>query len=208
MKQEKSNEIIINADNPKVLNDYLEAVRDDDKDRIDSASKVLSGYIIDKVGAAINDLYKNDVFLFESKMNEMTICGRLAMYLQEEFKNFKGYYVDIEYYRLKVPRENANLKKDRIRCDILFHSRGANKSRVDNLLAIETKLEGNPDDGEKDIRRLADFVLPELGAPDGAIHCTLVGLFLRFGKKCYAARITPVEINVSIEDNNDNKEEA
>jgi len=201
MEQKNSDAIIINADNPKVLKDYLEAVRDDSKDRINSASEALADYIIRKVNDAIEVLYKNDAFLLVSKMNEMTVCGRLAMYLQDEFKDFKGYYVDTEYYRLKVPRENANLKKDRIRCDILFHSRGAYNSRVDNLLAIESKMEDSIDDGEKDIKRLADFVLPEPSDNHkGAIHSTLVGLFLRFGKKCYAARITPVDINVGIED--------
>lgn len=201
MEQKTSNEIIINDDNPKILNDYLVAVRNNDKERIDSASKALSDYIIGKVRVAINDLYKNDIFLLESKMNEMTVCGRLAMYLQKEFEDFKGYYVDTEYYRLKVPRENANLKNDRIRCDILFHSRGVYNSRVDNLLAIEAKMEDSTDDGEKDIRRLADFVLPETtDTPEGAIHSTLVGLFLRFGKKCHVARISPVDINVCIED--------
>lgn len=201
MKQKNNNEIIINPDNPKVLNDYLEAVRDDNKERLDSASEELSKYIIGKVGKAIKVLYKNDSILLESEMNEMTICGRLAMYLQEEFKGFKGYYVDTEYYRLKVPRAEANLRKDRIRCDILFHSRGANKSRVDNLLAIEAKLEDNPDDGGKDICRLEDFVMPEpTETLEDVVHSTLVGLFLRFGKKCSIMRINPVEDNVDIED--------
>lgn len=187
--------------NPKVLNDYLTAVRDDDKDRIERSSKALSEYIIDKVSDAINDLYKNDVFLLVSKMNEMTVCGRLAMYLQKIFEDFKGYYVDTEYYRLKVPRKNANLKNDRIRCDILFHSRGTYKSRVDNLLAIEAKMEDSTDDGEKDIKILADFVLPEPSEnPDETIHSTLVGLFLRFGKKCSAMRVIPVDLNADIED--------
>ena len=201
MVQKTSNEIIINPENPKVLNDYLEAVRDDDKERLDSASEKLSKHIIGKVGKAIKVLYKNDSILLESEMNEMTICSRLAMYLQEEFKDFKGYYVDTEYYRLKVPRAEANLRKDRIRCDILFHSRGANKSRVDNLLAIEAKLEGNPDDGDKDITRLEDFVMPEPpSATEEVVHSTLVGLFLRFGKKCSVMRIIPVNIDEGVED--------
>lgn len=206
MKQKANSKITINKENPKILNDYLEAVRDDDKDRIDSASESLSDYIIGKVGDAINDLYKNDIFLLESKMNEMTVCGRLAMYLQKEFEDFKGYYVDTEYYRLKVPREKANLKNDRIRCDILFHSRGANKSRVDNLLAIEAKLEDNPDDGGKDICRLEEFVMPEpTETSEGVVHSTLVGLFLRFGKKCTAMRIIPLDINVSMENDDAKK---
>lgn len=209
MKQDSNNEITINEENPQILNDYLKAVRDDDKGRIDRASEALAVYIIRKVNDAIEVLYKNDAFLLANKMSEMTICGRLAMYLQEEFKDFKGYYIDTEYYRLKVPRENANLKKDRIRCDILFHSRGIFNSRIDNLLAIEAKMEDSTDDGEKDIKRLADFVLPEpTDSHKDTIHSTLVGLFLRFGEKCHAARITPVDINVSLEDNNDNKEET
>ena len=195
MEQKTNREIIINEENPKILNNYLEAVRDDDKERISNASKALSDYIIRKVNKTIKVLYKNDIFLLESKMNEMTVCGRLAMYLQEEFKDFKGYYVDTEYYRLKVPRKKANLRNDRIRCDILFHSRGAYKSRVDNLLAIEAKLEGNTDDGGKDRSRLEEFVMPETNdTPEGAVHSTLVGLFLRFGKKCSVMRIIPVDI--------------
>jgi hypothetical protein len=46
MEQKTNREIIINEENPKILNDYLEAVRDDDKERINSASKALSDYII------------------------------------------------------------------------------------------------------------------------------------------------------------------
>lgn len=203
MENKKDKGIKINEENPEILNDYLKAVRDDDKDRINNTSEALSDYIIHKVNKAIEVFYKTDSFLLESKMNEMTICGRLAMYLQDEFKDFRGYYVDIEYYRLKVPRKNANLRDDRIRCDILFHSRGAYNSRVDNLLAIEVKLEGNTDDGSNDRSRLADFVMPETTeTPKGAIHSTLVGLFLRFGEKeCTAMRIIPVDINTDIEEN-------
>ncbi|MBR2185542.1 MAG: hypothetical protein IJ897_09010 [Prevotella sp.] len=202
MEQKIDSEIKINERNPKILNDYLESVRDNDKERIDSTSKVLSDYIILKVKEAIKVFYKNDAFLLKSKMNEMTVCGRLAMYLQENFKDFKGYYVDIEYYRLQVPRSDANLRRDRIRCDILFHSRGNQKSRVDNLLAIEAKLEGNTDDGNKDRSRLEAFVMPETeDTPEDAIHSTLVGLFLRFGRKCSMTRIIAEEINVDIEEN-------
>lgn len=202
MEQKTSREIIINEENPEILNDYLKAVRDEDKDRIGRASEALSKYIILKVNEAIKVLYNDDIILLKSKMNEMTVCGRLAMYLQEKFKGFKGYYVDTEYYRLTVPREKANLRDNRIRCDILFHSRGAYNSRVDNLLAIEAKLEGNTDDGSNDRSRLADFVMPETtDTPEGAIHSTLVGLFLRFGEKeCTAMRIIPVDINAGIEE--------
>ena len=198
MTKKKESEITINDENPNILNEYLEAVRDGDGNRIDNSSKVLSDHIISKVSKAIKTFYENDSFLLENKMNEMTVCGRLAIYLQEEFNDFKGYYVDTEYYRLKIPIEDANLKTDRIRCDILFHSRGENNSRVDNLLAIEAKLEDNPDNGGNDLVRLEEFVLPKTDeTPEGAIHSTLIGLFLRFGTdKCTAMRITPIDLDI------------
>lgn len=44
--------------------------------------------------------------------------------------------------------------------------------------------------------------MPETGdTPEGAVHSTLVGLFLHFGKKCSIMRISPVEDNVVIEGN-------
>ena len=63
MKQKTSKEIKIDERNPNVLNDYLKAVRDGYKERINNSSKALSDYIIGKVGDAIKDLYKNDKFL-------------------------------------------------------------------------------------------------------------------------------------------------
>lgn len=206
MEQKTNDEIKIIEENPTILNDYLQAVLDNNEESIKRTSGALSDYIISNVCDAIKELYKNDFSLLENKMNEMTICGRLAMYLQKKFEDFKGYYVDTEYYRLKVPREKANLRTDRIRCDILFHSRGASNSRVDNLLAIEAKMEDNPDDGDKDLCRLEDFVMPETTeTPEGAIHSTLVGLFLRFGKKCYVARIYPIDIDLETKDYNANQ---
>ena len=40
MVQKTNSKIRINKDNPKILNDYLKAVRDDDKVRLDSASSI------------------------------------------------------------------------------------------------------------------------------------------------------------------------
>ena len=53
MDQKTNGVITINEKNPKILNDYLEAVRDDSKERINSTSEVLSNYIIQKVKKAI-----------------------------------------------------------------------------------------------------------------------------------------------------------
>ena len=63
------------------------------------------------------------------------------------------------------------------------------------MLAIEAKLEDSTDDGGKDRSRLEEFVMPETkDTPEGAVHSTLVGLFLRFGKKCSVMRIISVDI--------------
>ena len=154
--------------------------------RKEETSRKLREYIIGKVHDAIEELYEKDAFLIRNKMYEVTICGRLAMYLQRKFEDFKGFFVDIEYYRLKVPKNQADFKKDRIRCDILLHSRDSYNRRVDNLLAIEVKLEQSPDNGDSDMKRLEEFVLPQIsGMHQDAVHSTLVGLFLRLGEKQY-----------------------
>ena len=121
-------------------------------------------------------------------MNEMTVNGRLAIYLNEEFKSYKRYHVDTEYYRLNVsPKEIKDLKSERIRCDTLLHSRRYYEDDVDNLLAIEVKLETSIDNGHSDICRLTEFVAPKTAkTPKEAIHDTVIGLFIRFGEMGYS----------------------
>lgn len=171
---------------PEVLKKYLDAIDSGNDTEIQHTSNDLKDYIKQKVNDSINKFYQEDKHLLDAKMNEVCVTGRLAIYLQKAFDDFSGYYVDIEYYRLKVPiSEVRNLRTDRIRCDILLHSRGKQSdSRKDNLLAIEAKLENNPDNGESDRLRLSEFMLPKANdTPKDAICGTLVGLFLKFGNK-------------------------
>ena len=173
-----------------VLKRYIQAHRDKIPEEIKEASKLLSDYIMGKVKDALNALYTHDIVLLKQNMNEVTVCGRLAIYLQKEFKDFLDYYIDMEYYRLKKPRETADLRSDRIRCDLLLHSRQGYEPEVDNLLAIEVKLSRNPDEGELDRSRLAELVFPETpGTPPSAIHSTLIGLYLRLGENGYCSGI-------------------
>lgn len=183
MTEVKKRKLKISEASPDFLKEYMKAVKRDNKRKEETSIK-LTEYIIEKVHEAIKELYEKDVFLIKNKMNEVTICGRLAMYLQKKFENFKGFYVDIEYYRLKVPMDQADLRNDRIRCDILLHSRDSYDRRVDNLLAIEVKLEQNTDNGDSDKKRLEEFVLPPTpNMHQDAVHSTLVGMFLRLGEK-------------------------
>lgn len=171
---------------PDILKNYIEATRS--KSAIKKTSESLKRDILKKVESAINKLYEDDMILLTDQMNEVTICGRLAIYLHDLFRDYLGYYIDIEYYRLRRPKNEANLREDRIRCDILLHSRGTYERRVDNLLAIEVKLENNHDDGSSDRKRLAEFVLPEISdTPANAVHSTLIGLFLRIGITGYSS---------------------
>lgn len=170
----------LREDDNRLLKSYVDAIQQNESvETIESASEKLRNYIISKVDEAIDKLYDNDIDLIKTGMNEMTLSGRLAFYLQRLFEDFHYYYVDVEYYRLKVNKgEVRDRRKDRIRCDILLHTRGKYHARVDNLLAIEIKLEKSDDDGNSDLNRLAEFVVPmRPDTPEGAIHSTLVGLF-------------------------------
>ena len=176
------------------LKNYVEAVKEDSPS-IEKYSNQLRDYLLAKVDEAIKKFYRQDIDLLKTGMNEMTVSGRLAFYLQNLFNDFEGYYVDVEYYRLRVKLNKVrDIRKDRIRCDILLHARGNLNPKIDNLLAIEIKLEKSGDDGNSDLCRLAEFVIPDgPETPESAVHSTLVGLFLRFGEnRCDKVLVTSV----------------
>ena len=103
---------------PEFLQNYLRMIINKTKRSRKSASEKLKKDIIKKVEAAIKDLYDNDLQLIEDNMNEVTITGRLSLYLNNQFKDYKGYFVDIEYYRYRIPKEESyDLRKNRIRCE-------------------------------------------------------------------------------------------
>ena len=171
----------------ELLQLYLEAIRNNQDVQIENASHNLREEIIKRFERAIAMLYRKDRTLLEHKMHEQTICGRLAIYLQRKFKDFKNYAVDVEYYmHTKKKEERQGGNKGRIRIDILVHSRGENGSREDILLAVEAKYMANKDTGISDKRRLKKLTtLYTLNTPTNAVHSTLVGVFIRFDEcKC------------------------
>lgn len=92
---------------------------------------------------SLNNLIANDTANIENNVNERTLCGRLAYYLESNLKNIdiKGYYTDIEYNRNNGKIKtilNSEMKIIPINCDIIVHSR-ANNKKQDNLIAIEMK---------------------------------------------------------------------
>jgi hypothetical protein len=168
----------------KQLQLYLEAICNNQDVQIENASQNLREEIIKRFERAIAMLYRKDRFLLEHKMNEVNVCGRLAIYLQKQFKDFKGYFVDIEYYMLSVtPEEYQGGNTGRIRIDIILHSRGNNGSRADILMAVEAKYKAKRNTGNYDKRRLQELTaLYSPNSPTDAVHSTLVGVFIRFNE--------------------------
>jgi len=93
-------------------------------------------YLVGIVDQAINQFYRNDLFLLDVSASEWSIAHRIAVYLE---KAFKGWNVDCEYNRT---REDRSIKQDsegkNKRPDIVVHHRG--KVEIEhNLLVIEMK---------------------------------------------------------------------
>ena len=171
------------------LRNYIDAIRNDST-QLETASEVLRKEVIKRFRKAIAMLYRNDRILLEHKMHEQTVCGRLAIYLQRKFKDFKSYAVDVEYYmHTKKKEERQGGNEGRIRIDILVHSRGENGSRADILLAVEAKYMANKDTGRSDKRRLEKLTtLYTMNTPTDAVHSALVGVFIRFNE--YGCKMT------------------
>ena len=168
----------------ELLQLYLEAIRNNQDVQIENASHNLREEIKKRFERAIAMLYRKDRFLLEHKMNEVNVCGRLAIYLQKQFNDFKGYFVDIEYYILSVPpNEYKGGNTGRKRIDIILHSRGNNGSRADILMAVEAKYKAKRNTGSYDKRRLQELTaLYSPNTPTNAVHSTLVGVFIRFNE--------------------------
>lgn len=124
--------------------------------------------ILGKVKCSIGHLMKQDVYLLGADIAERTICGRLAMYLQQHFPDFD---VDVEYNRngyggkrlegvsdyVRMSRENGLLRSHEeefgisVSPDIIIHKRGADGP---NLVVIEVKKDGNPVGEDYDILKI------------------------------------------------------
>lgn len=95
-----------------------------------------------------------------SGINERTLCGQLAMFLNFNVKasEYSRYYVDVEYNR----KQNGQIKTlidhkvevIAINCDLIVHSRGELVAD-DNLIAVEMKKAYHPEsEKQKDRERL------------------------------------------------------
>ncbi|MGH7552482.1 MAG: hypothetical protein ACREMQ_05590 [Longimicrobiales bacterium] len=112
--------------------------------------------IAEQVRRALERLFLKDADLFEFDVNERSITHRLAIYLDEEFRDWN---VDCEYNRNGHEPKTLQLNPETIESDdekgttvypdIIVHKRG--KPR--NHLAIEIKKH-NGGSGDKDLKKL------------------------------------------------------
>jgi hypothetical protein len=96
-----------------------------------------------KTRAALRRLFVDDIELIEDKTNERTLGGRLAQYLEQEFKNH--YRVDPDYNRHHG--KTKKLEGKAISVDVVVHLRRQDGT---NILAIELKKSGRPDQEDRD----------------------------------------------------------
>ncbi|GIU70712.1 MAG: hypothetical protein KatS3mg003_0191 [Candidatus Nitrosocaldaceae archaeon] len=123
--------------------------------------------IKDRVKIALRILFKNDSFLLEHDVHEISIAHKLAEYLQILFPDWN---VDLEYNRRGKEQKRTHDRNELIRPDIIIHKRG----KQDNLLVIESKKYNNCSD--EDIMKL------EYLTNQNNKYKYKLGLFIRFGK--------------------------
>lgn len=128
--------------------------------------------LFDKIGCALRQLYLNDIYLIENNSHELSLEGRMAVYLQKYF----SLPVDIDYnrkersekkihmsysvdpgdecgYSAKPLKYEGEYRVDdpSFRPDIIIHERGIMNN---NLVAIELKKSGNVRQLHEDCRKL------------------------------------------------------
>lgn len=113
--------------------------------------------IAEAMEVALLRLLDQDAYLLEQNVNERSITHRLAMYMQEQFRDWD---VDAEYNRNHddpkvIPRPETIATDDvngqTVFPDIIVHRR----STDENLLVVEVKKDSNPESSAKDLDKLA-----------------------------------------------------
>lgn len=97
---------------------------------------------------AFNWLYKKDMALFETDVQERAIAGRLAMYLQQEYDPHfeKTACIDLEYNRegKGIKRPHPRVEDGWIAPDILLHVR----KKRENIFFCEVKKKSDADNAD------------------------------------------------------------
>lgn len=138
---------------------------------------------LDKVVAALKDLYAREAFLFEHDLGERTLTHRLAVHVERQFSGFE---VDCNYDRLgartlRLPHGTIVSTDDHlgksIYPDIVVHQRAI----PNNLIAIEVRKENNHQSIEHDEQKLIALTDPHLW------FAYWIGVLLTLGKSAATA---------------------
>ncbi|MGY4476876.1 hypothetical protein [Bradyrhizobium sp. USDA 3364] len=119
---------------------------------------------LNKVIAAVQEFYAQEMFLLERDVGERTLTHRLAVYVERQFS---GWQIDCNYDRLgertlRLPRGSTISTDDHlgksIYPDIVVHQRDI----PNNLLAIELRKDSNHQLLEHDQRKLQALTDPNV----------------------------------------------
>jgi hypothetical protein len=144
---------------------------------------------LDKVVAALKELYAREAFLFERDLGERALTHRLAVYLERQFPDFE---VDCDFDRLgprtlQLPHGSIVSTDDHlgksIYPDIVVHQRAV----PNNLLAVEVRKAHNHQPVEHDRQKLRALTDPHIW------FAYWIGMLVTLGK----TGVTSSEIYVS-----------
>lgn len=109
-----------------------------------------------KINNALDDLYENELYLFNNDLGERCICHKFANYLEKQ--NFgEDYFIDCEYNRA-YSSANGGIKTKKVTTkngnsiDMVITKRNDNSD--DDLACFETKKWNNTTDFDLDRRKL------------------------------------------------------
>ena len=144
---------------------------------------------LEKLVAALKELYAREAFLFEHDLGERALTHRLAVYVEQQFRNFE---VDCDFDRLgprtlnlphgSIVSTDDHLGKS-IYPDIVVHRRAV----PSNLIAVEVRKASNHQPVEHDRHKLRAMTDPHVWFAYG------IGVLVTLGKN----NVTASEVYVS-----------
>lgn len=145
--------------------------------------------LLEIVNQALDKLYTNERYLFESDSSERNMVFHFARYFIEisnKHDNLKYYDIDCEYNRnrLDIKKYRSSIcdgKEYRIFPDFVFHKRGCSDY---NLLAIEFKKNKKRDDNDIEKLKFLTNRSYEYGYQ--------LGLFISLGKNRESVKIIKI----------------
>lgn len=126
--------------------------------------------ILEKIEASLDKLFEKDsgIILKEYDLHERSITHRLAIYLEDQFKE-TDYIVDVEYNRMRnqygediigneigkrLDLDKYGKSKNSVYPDIIVHKRDTDN----NLLELEVKMKWKNDKKIFDLQKINEYI--------------------------------------------------